>query len=196
MKILYFRPDTVDCTADPHYVNYGDISEMLGDVLRVLESSLVKSVLHVTAYNQEGGVLYESDTYSTFKGSYGDKPPTRKLAEGEYAKIHKVEGLYFSQDAKRELSIPPGLTGYKRLMDRIPNKLPVDDLRSISIAVAWTFANGGHSCSDYITINPGDMTVDYSNQDEWMTEPGYEKHCADLGFLIGHNIEPGEPDEE
>ena len=190
MKIFYFRPDTVDCTADPHYVNYGDIDEMLQDVLTVLESKLVKSITSVTVYGQDNEMLYESDTYSDFDGSYGDKPPRTK-AEGEYAEKHRVEGLYFAGDAKEGHSIPVGLTGYKAVMNMIPSKLPMENLRSIAIGIVWAFS-GQHSCSDYITITVDGMMVDYSNQDWYMDNPNYPQHCADLSALIGHHIEANE----
>jgi len=191
MRILYFRPDTADCTADPHYVNYDDLDRMLDDVLTVLESKLVKSITGVSVYGKEGEALYESDNYTVFGGSYGDEPPTRKLAEGEYAKRHKVEGLYFARDAEEGVSLPVGLTGYKHLMNLIPTKLPWERIKSVSIGVVWTFAND-HSCSDYITIDPMGMIVDYSNQDWWIEAEGYKQHCADLGELLGASIEPSD----
>lgn len=189
MRILYFRPDTVDCTADPHYVNYGDLDCMLDDVLTVLESKLVKSIISVTVYGHDDkkndGMLYESDDYTMYEG-WGDKP--RKKAEGQHAEQHKVDGLYFYSDAKDELRIPPGLTGYKRIMSMIPDKLSWEDIRLISIGIVWEFS-GQHSCSDYITIDPNAMTVDYSNQDDYIGMDGYAEHCGALSALIGHEIE-------
>jgi len=190
MRILYFRPDTADCTADPHYVNYDDLNRMLEDVLTVLESDLVKSITRVLVYGEDG-TLYKSDLYSVFSGSWGDDPPVRKLAEGEYAKMHKVEGLYFAEDAEDDVRLPVGLTGYRHLMNLIPTKLPWERIESISIGVIWAFAND-HSCSDYITIDPMGMSIDYSNQDWWTDLPGYRQHCADLGGLIGADIEPSD----
>lgn len=190
MRILYFRPDTADCTADPHYVNYDDLDCMLDDVLMVLESKLVKSITIVSVSGEDKN-LYESDYYSVFSGSFGDEPPTRKLAEGEYARMHKVKGLYFAHDAEEGTSLPVGLTGYKHLMNLIPTKLSWERIDSILIGVVWTFAND-HSCSDYITIDPKGMTVDYCNQDWWTDLPGYKQHCVDLGELLGHRIEPSD----
>lgn len=193
MRILYFRPDTVDCTADPHYVNYDDIDEMLKDVLMVLESPLVQSITSVAVYghdqdNENDGILYEADDYTTYEG-WGDKP--RKLAKGQHAEEHKVDGLYFYSDAKDKLRIPPGLTGYKRIMSMIPDNLPVEDIKLISIGIVWEFS-GQHSCSDYITIDPKAMTVDYSNQDDYIGMDGYAEHCVALGALIGATIEEAE----
>lgn len=192
MKILYFRPDTVDCTADPHYVNYGDIEQMLTDVQKVLESSLVQSITSVNVYDAEGSTLLESDSYSTWSGSNEE----RKKAEGEYAKKHKVEGLYFISDAKDERKIPVGLSGYRHLVEmvignKLPKKVSMEDIGSITIGIAWAFT-GDHNCSDYITINPGSMTVDYCNQDWYTDHPGYHKHCQDLSNLIGYVIEPND----
>lgn len=192
MRILYFRPDTADCTADPHYVNYDDLDCMLDDALTVLESDLVKSITLVRVRGGEGsGILYESDNYTVWSGARGEDPPVRKLAEGEYAKRHKVEGLYFAGDAEEGISLPVGLTGYKHLMNLIPTKLPWERIKSIKIGVVWIFAND-HSCADYITIDPVGMSVDYSNQDWWVELEGYKQHCADLGKLLGADIEPSE----
>jgi len=191
MKILYFRPDTVDCTADPHVVNYSDRQVMLDDVLKVLESKLVKSITSITVYNGSNTVL-ESDDYSVFSGSYSkDEPPTRKLATGEYAKIHKVEGLYFSEDAADDRKIPVGLTGFRHLMKVIPEILPWESFDSIKIGVVWAFSND-HSCSDYITADFAESTVDYSNQDWWMSNISYKQHCRELSELIGQEIEANE----
>lgn len=191
MKILYFRPDTVDCTADPHYVNYGDLDEMLTDVLKVLESPLVQSIPDVIVYGHDpdkhDGKLYEADDYTTYPG-WGDKP--RKLAEGKHAEQHKVAGLYFDEDAPDDIRIPPGITGYRHIMSMIPDKLPWGDIKSIVIGVVWKFS-GKNSCSDDITIDVDNKTVDYSNQDDYIGMDGYAKHCEDLGDLIGHRIEEG-----
>lgn len=188
MKVLYFRPDTVDCTADPHYVNYADVDEMLNDVLKVLESDLVKSIPSVTVYGYDDevneGTLFDSDNYATW-----DLKKTGKVAKGQHAERHKVVGLYFYSDAKDAFSIPPGITGYRAVREMIEEKkLSIDDVKSVYIGVVWTFAND-HSCSDYITIDPGAMTVNYENQDWWQGLDTYEKHCADLSELIGHHIE-------
>ncbi|KKL08411.1 hypothetical protein LCGC14_2576110 [marine sediment metagenome] len=188
MKVLYFRPDTVDCTSDPHYVNYTDVDEMLKDVLKVLESGLVKSIASVRVYDENQETILEADDYSTFEGS---KEKGRKLAEGKYAEQHKVAGLYFYSDAKDTIKIPPGITGYKAILAMIPDRLPVEKIRSIVIGVVWTFAND-HSCSDYITIEVPGMMVNYENQDWWRGIEGYEQHCADLSKLIGQTIEPYE----
>ncbi len=184
MKVLYFRPDTVDCTSDPHYVNYTDVDEMLNDVLKVLESDLVQSIPSLRVYDENQNAILEGDSYTI--SNFGDD--SKKTAEGDYAKRHKVEGLYFRSDAKDEIKIPMGLTGYKHILAMIPSKLPVERIRSIVIGVVWAFAND-HSCSDYITIEVPGMIVNYENQDWWMGMETYAKHCADLSELIGHTIE-------
>jgi len=191
MKILYFRPDTVDCTADPHYVNYGDIEEMLSDVQKVLESSLVQSITSVSVYDVDGSLLLESDRYSDYSFKDG-----AKIAEGEYAEKHKVAGLYFYKDADDAKKIPVGLTGYRKLVEmvignRLPEKVSMENIGYINIGIAWAFS-GQHSCSDYITITPHDKIVDYSNQDWYIDNPGYRKHCRDLSNLIGQVIEPND----
>ncbi len=187
MKVHYFRPDTVDCTSDPHIVNYTDIDAMLNDVLKVLESDLVQSIPSLRVYDEKQETIFEGDSYTTF--NFGDEE--KKKAEGDYAKRHKVEGLYFRSDADDKLKIPMGLTGYKHILAMIPDKLPVEKIRSIVIGVVWAFAND-HSCSDYITIEVPVMMVNYENQDWWRGIEGYEQHCADLSKLIGQTIEPYE----
>lgn len=186
MKVLYFRPDTVDCTSDPHYVNYTDVDEMLKDVLMVLESDLVKAITSLHVYDENQNAILEGDTYTAYDFREGVEK-----AEGEYAKRHKIEGLYFSSDADDKIKIPMGLTGYKHILAMIPDKLPVEKIRSIVIGVVWAFAND-HSCSDYIHIEVPGMLVNYENQDWWRGIEGYAKHCADLSELIGHTIDPYE----
>lgn len=184
MKILYYNPEVVDCTADPHIVNYKDQREMLEDVIKVLESDLVHAVATIYVHNGND-VLFVSDEYSDSNWS-GD----RKLATDEFAKKHKVDGLYFVSDMEKSYpktkKIPIGLTGAKRLLELFDeNKLEEAD--SITIDVMWEFSRS-INCSDEIQINLEEMTVNYQNQD-WDTEKeGYEEHLQKLRKLLSRIV--------
>jgi len=167
VKILY---ETVDCTADPHIVDYQNRQKMLDDVLKVLESSLVYGVLSIRVNNIEDDVIYVSDSYSDWEEQ------GRKKAQGEYARKHKVEGLYFDKDAEELIekyypnakSLPIGLTGYKYFYDLVKKrKVDIGNVSKIVIGVMWKFSMQ-HNCSDYITVAFDTMTVNYSSQD-WYT---------------------------
>ncbi|RLF13183.1 MAG: hypothetical protein DRN06_08960 [Thermoprotei archaeon] len=214
VRVAYIRLDVVDCTADPHVVNYADVKKMLEDVVRVCESDLVQAIPVVRLYvgreieTADGMVRceeeYESDDYTDSPLVARKKEP----ASGPYAEKHKVAGLYFYSDSPYEGKteevvelpdgrtmtikvgkLPPGLTGVKEAVKIILGKLEENpNFRDfeLRIGVVWR-AFGAHNCSDYITANGRDMTVDYSNQD-WYPESNpkaYARHLKKLGELLG-----------
>jgi len=152
MRLLYLNLNVVDCTADPHVLDYHAVETMLEDVLRVCESDVVRAINVVKLsmgreyeFKGEHGMTfygheehYESDYYSV--------PVTaddmRKVAEGPYAEKHKVEGLVFKFDSPYERrttetyttvdgeevevvggSLPIGLSGVKKAIGIIRERL-------------------------------------------------------------------------
>jgi len=210
VKILYFDSETVDCTADPHKLSYDSLRKACEDVLKVCESDLVYGIEKVWLYvkGDEGQTL-ESDWYDIDMGKR-DKS-TWKRATGRYAKKHKVEGLYFYEDAHvcvkvgvdpvtgediyerrpmpKERHLPPGLTGVKEAVRRLL-KNP-ERYSKLRIAVVWS-AFMTHNCSDYITLDVDELTVDYSNQDWYVHDERYLNHIERLSRLLGAQICPYE----
>jgi hypothetical protein len=196
---LVYLPDTVDCTADPHPVLYGDsMHKVVDDIIKVCASSLVKAIRNVRLQYDMGQDVreeYESDDYE-------DIPPHRqplKVATGPEAEKYKVAGLYFYEDAQVDPvhHLPIGLEGVKAAVEIIKQRwIERKQLPSgLTIRVVWAFADSS-SCSDNIDaeFHGGLVTVDYSNQDWWTTKNGYSLHCAALSELIGQEIEPNSGD--
>jgi hypothetical protein len=208
VKILYFDSETVDCTADPHEVKYSSLRKACEDILKVCESDLVYGVEKVYLYvkGDEKQTL-ESDWYDIDMGK-GDKS-TWKKATGRYARKHKVEGLYFYEDAHiyvkvgvnpatgeeicerrpmpKERHLPPGLTGVKEAVRRLLQN--PEKYSKLRIAVVWS-AFMTHNCSDYITLDVDELSVDYSNQDWYVDGEGYLEHIEKLSSLLAVQISP------
>ena len=207
VKVLYYDPETVDCTADPHKVNYESLRKACEDILKVCESDLVYGVEKVWLHSRGNGEqTLESDWYDIDMGK-GDQSIWKK-ATGRYAKKHKVEGLYFYEDAHicvktgvdpntgkelyekrpmpKDRHLPPGLTGVKEAVRRLL-KSP-EKYSQLQIAVVWK-AFMAHNCSDYITLNVDEQIVDYSNQDWYVGSEGYPEHIKKLSDLLGVPIE-------
>ena len=181
MRIEYVELVAVDCTCDPHPVNYGEraLGEMLDDIVKVCESPLVQAVESVrldTAGWEGGDSEYGSDEY----GLYNYKKDIPLPNEGMYAK-HKVAGRAFQSDWKGDGKhhLPPGLTGVKAAV-KIARERGV---KYLSIGVVWAFA-GDSSCSDYIRYK-GVNVVSYDSQDWWISCDGYEQWKLDMGELLG-----------
>jgi len=193
LKVLFYDEETVDCTSDPHYVNFETLRNMYEAVLKVCSDPVVWAITSVKL--ELNGERYESDTYFP--------PITRedlgKAVKGPYAKKHKIEGLYFLSDPKVDSGhhLPPGLSGVKEAVQLILRKLknhnkPEGELR---IGVAWDFVKD-HNCSDYITVKElSEPVTDFSNQDWYMENINYPEHCERLSKVIGIPgiVEPNQP---
>jgi hypothetical protein len=183
---MFHRVETVDCTADPHEVEFETVEEMLDTILRVCESDLVKAVRSVRLVYGEGEDCeeFESDFYT-------DPITNKNIASGAMAEKHKVAGLAFYSDAEvdKRHHLPPGLTGVKHAIRIARERLPRRCFKIFEVGVVWAFA-GEASCSDYITATPESMTVDFSNQDWWVGLAGYKEHIERLSEIVGVNIEP------
>ncbi|MFQ6095201.1 MAG: hypothetical protein ACE5NN_03550 [Candidatus Bathyarchaeia archaeon] len=183
MKILFYKEETVDCTADPHYVDFETLRGMYRIILKVCSDPIVWAITSVRL--ELNGEKYVSDSYF---------PPITeedlgKAVKGPYAKKHKIEGLYFFADAEVDSKrhLPPGLSGVKEAVRLILKELesrrtPKGELR---IGVAWSFTKD-HNCSDYIIV--GDLSepiANFSNQDWYMENENYPEHCERLSRVIG-----------
>ncbi len=227
MRICYVDLNVVDCTADPHILEYDTVEKMLDDVLKVCESDVVRAInvvrlsmgKAVDVIDEDGDRLtvfeeqYESDYYSV---PY-NKEDRKKIAKGDYAKKHKVEGLVFRHDPPfdkiTELTyktpngddvkvirgpLPIGLTGVKRAIEMIKERLKKDPTFRhfhLDIGVVWD-EFGDHNCSDYIFVNGLEMTVDYSNQDWYRDLPNYRRHIERLAKVLGVKPEKLVDDDE
>ena len=186
MKVLYVDEKCVDCTSDPHPVNYNSLNDMLNDVLKVVENDdLVCGINRVVLEGILTGT-YESDYYGTTPYDENDKP-----AIGPYAKKHKVEGLYFWRDSTipKSRHLPPGLTGVKEAIRMI--KKNQDRFEELAIGVTWT-AFMDHNCSDFIVVKVHKGIVDYSNQDWYVGSEKYLEHIRKLADFLGVDIRPSE----
>jgi len=195
MRILFYDEETVDCTADPHYVNFESLQRMYETILRVCSDSVVWAITSVKL--ELNGERYESDIYFTpiLPEDY------KKVVKGPYAKKHKIEGLYFYADANVDSKhhLPPGLSGVREAVKLIMKELekgkaPKGDLR---IGVAWDFVKD-HNCSDYIIVNDlSEPIVDFRNQDWYVEREEYPEYCKRLSKVIGipNAIEPSDPEE-
>lgn len=178
MKVYYVSEAVVDCTSDPHPVEYDALPEMLEDVVRVCESEMVMGVrsVHMTL----GGEGYESDRYD--ESDYGEK---RKFALSDIAKKHKVYGLYFHGDAKvpGDRHLPPGLTGVKAAVEKALEN--PSGFGNMCIGVVWAFV-GQSSCSDYIEVpcEYDSGAVNYGSQDWWIGANGYEEWCQQMADFL------------
>lgn len=189
MKLWIFPLTVVDCTADPHPVEFDELQEALEAIRRVCESDLVQAIRSVTLTLAEDGgeKTYETDYYSTRRSE------NASAAKHPEARDLKYAGLYYRFDAQvpPERHLPPGLLGLREAI-----RLALENLESfvrLSVGVVWAFA-GDASCSDYITL-PAEgcedsPVVDFSNQDWWISLPGYQEHCRRLGEILGVEIEP------
>jgi len=185
LRVLFYDEETVDCTADPHYVSFDGLRQMYETILRVCEHPIVWRITVVTL--KLNGEKFKSDFYVV---PYTlEEVEEGKVAEGPYARRNKVEGLLFSSDAEVDSKhhLPIGLGGVRyairlilKELDR--GRIPEGVLR---IGVAWNFVKD-HSCSDYITVKDlGVPEADFSNQDWWMEEESYPDHCKELSKVIG-----------
>lgn len=161
MRLGYFDLETIDCTADPHKVSYNCISEMLSDILLVCQSNLVLSVERVSLDIQN---FKGNKIYYEVKDQWA-RPYSRPLLSG-------IEGV------KQASKIVEDTLKQKYLF-------PVE----MRVSVIWAFA-GKDSCPSIITAYFRENVVDYSNQDWFITEKGYKKHCKELSKLIGKTIKP------
>jgi hypothetical protein len=193
MKILFWNEEIVDCTADPHVIEYKNIQEMLEIVLKVCSDPIVHAVesvyLYCGEYKPTEGYAEEfaSDRYST-----SDVFDKKKIAQGDFAKKHKTEGLYFSYDFEgtSKYHLPPGLSGVKEAIKIIKERIKKNVLPAkLHIDVVWKFAMDS-SCSDHIEANFEEMSVDFSNQDWWINNEGYLEHCKKLSEIVGAEIQP------
>jgi len=177
MKVYYIPSCVVDCTSDPHPVNYDALPEMLADIVRVCESDMVQAVRSVlmTFAHME----YESDWYSDYDNG------KRAESEGDMAEKHKTAGLYFGGDAgvPPDRHLPPGLTGLKEAA-KVALSDP-DAFDCISIGVVWSFA-GDASCSDYIEIGEGHgrSVVNFGSQDWWIEKEEYLPWCQQMADFL------------
>ncbi|MEM4143950.1 MAG: hypothetical protein QW445_07435 [Candidatus Bathyarchaeia archaeon] len=205
MKILYHNIDVVDCTADPHVVDYKNLEAACKDVLKVCESATVFGIERVTLESKDKDEIpFVSDWYSIDLGKGPDKTKWVK-AEGKNAEKHKIKGLYFYREADfskeivdsagrishvtskvpKNRHLPPGLTGVKEAIKTLlkdPDKFKV-----LTIIIVWSqwMTN---NCSDYIRLDVENVTVDYSNQDWYIGTAGYKTHLAELSKLLGIEI--------
>ena len=195
VRIIYL-PETVDCTADPHPVNYGEnLTKALDDVVKVCSSALIMGIRYVDLrYGNEDEAnfeKFESDQY-TEDPPYDD--PTKKPTEGEMAKKYRIEGFYFYKDANVDAKhhLPIGLVGVKEAVEIIKRRAEKGEQPSyFHIGVVWAFA-GSASCSDYIDFDfrGSEVETDYSSQDWWIEKEGYIEHCRKLSELIEAEITP------
>jgi|GEM_PF-2053892 hypothetical protein len=195
MRVCYLNLNVVDCTADPHILDYDAVEKMLDDVLKICESDVVRAINVVRlsigkeyeVIEDRGSTIiseeeYESDYYTVPI----TKEEHRKVATGPYAKKHKVEGLVFKYDSPYEKRIvkvcttvsgekvkivrgrlPVGLTGVRKAIEMIRERLKSNpSFRDFVLEIGVVWDEfGDHNCSDYIIANGRNMTVDYSNQD-------------------------------
>jgi len=205
VRILFHNVETVDCTSDPHPVNFNGLNEMLDTILKVCEDGIVWAVRSVVLEGVEkieveydGDIEMENITYESDRYNETDYDKKYKLAKGEMAKKHKVAGLYMTDDAhtykngKRipmpaNRHLPPGLSGLKEAIKLI-KKNPMKFSR-LNVGVSWDFVRDS-SCSDYITAELDTHEVDFSNQDWWTEKEDYPAHIARLSELVGVYIEP------
>jgi len=152
MRLCYIDLNVVDCTADPHVLEYDAVEKMLEDVLRVCESDVVRAICVVRlsmgkfydVLNEHGCVI--SVTEDEYESDYYSIPVTeddyKKVAKGVYARKHKVEGLVFKYDPPFDKltkvayktpsgntievvrgPLPIGLTGVKKAIEMIKERL-------------------------------------------------------------------------
>ena len=183
MKVLFYDEETVDCTADPHYVDFDGLREMYETILRVCSDPIVWAITRVRL--KLNGEEYESDTY--FTPVFPEE--SERAVKGPYAKKHKIEGLYFSEDAEvnSKHHLPPGLSGVKEAVKLILKELDEGRIPrgELSIGVAWNFVKD-HNCSDYITVKDlSEPVADFSNQDWYLERKEYPEHCRRLSKVIG-----------
>ena len=185
MRIKYWDEEIIDCTADPHHVSYANQGEMLRDTLKVCESTLVDKITQVIlSYDDKNEDEYESDYLSD--SAYG----MRIKIEGKEAVDNKVSGLYFEKGlSESKLSgrrhLDPGIRGVREALKIIEERGEI--FEELSIGVVWR-AFAQHSCSDYITVKPGEGYVNYSNQDWYVDGPEYEGHIEALSEFLGVEI--------
>ena len=201
MKVLYVPQLSVDCTSDPHPVQYDAQTTMelrvamLSDIVAICTSDMVQAIRSVRG--KIGQSEYESDYYSDWDGG-GD----RKKAVGDMAEKHKGAGLYFARDwgpySDTSKHLPQGLPGLEAFVQKVyeagPN-VPVE----LSVGVVWAFA-GSASCSDYIEMGGerGEGEVNYGSQDWWTENENYLPWCQQMADFLGQPFPYGRgaPDME
>jgi hypothetical protein len=215
LKIYYVNLDIVDCTADPHVLEYDTVEKMLADALKVCESDVVRAINVVRLYiGEEIEVIINGEKQITHEEFYESdyyrvpfcEDDKKKVAKGPYAKKHKVEGLVFDEDSPYKGRtviecvttdgkpvkivrgyLPPGLTGVKAAIEIIRKKLKENPLfGNFFLSIGVVWDEfGDHNCSDYIDVDGRYMTVDYSNQDWYVYRDNYERHLERLANVLG-----------
>ena len=190
---LYVFPMTVvDCTSDPHPVDYDTLDEALTATMEVCESPLVRRIRYVTLTLAPEGDGEKRVLEGPYYRTWGTGEVLEKAA-GPEAEAEKVAGLWFYPSEVEQAALPPGLSGVRKAME-IARQAP-DQVWKLEVAVVWAFA-GDASCSDRMTLkvdpDTGGVEVNYSNQDSWTGLAGYLDHCGALSELLGAAIEPAE----
>jgi len=196
--------DTIDCTADPHYIYSDDIKLLLKIVYKLCQSSIVQKIEYVEViFEYKGGKekRWYSDNYAEVPLRKGDKP-----ASGPFAKKYKVEGLYFWSDNEgADRKLPIGLDGVKFAIKGILRSIDhIDELFNkgleyfiLHIDVIYeAFGTGG--CSDYIELDILNKTLNISTMDWYIGTPEYYEFIDQLNefldeFGMKGEIEPSEP---
>jgi len=195
MRVVFVRRDIVDCTADPHCVDFEDWNAAFEAVERVVRSGLVTYIRSVILellpegkkpeeVKHDEREVYETDYLSTVVLDEKNKKPQVTPESKE----NKTFGLYLYVDSEKkgDHHLPPGLRGIREAI-RIAEQ-NISRLERLSIGVIWSFAGDG-SCSDYINVPAEDgngvASVDFSNQDWWIGREGYKEHCRKLSRIIG-----------
>lgn len=192
MKITYVNGHCVDCTSDPHEVNYPELETALTDIMEVCKNPILFGILSVNLYEDyDADIVWESDDYSDWVSDHETDPKRKTKASGKYAEKNKVAGLYFYDDNKKTEAagrkLPVGLMGVEKAI-RMILKEP-ERFERLSIGVMWKFSMN-HSCSDYITLHIREepVTVDYSNQDWYRDMDTYPAHCEALTEIISCGV--------
>jgi hypothetical protein len=196
MRVVFVRRDIVDCTADPHCVDFEDWNAAFDAVERVVKSNLVTHIRTVTVELIPDGKKPEQlkpDDYEVFASDYLSnvalsEKEKKKMQTTPESKENKTYGmfLFVDSDAKSAHHLPPGIRGAMEAI-KIARR-NIERLHRLSIGIIWSFAGDG-SCSDYINIpaeeSNGVASVDFSNQDWWIGREGYKEHCRNLSKIIG-----------
>ena len=149
MKVTYLNEHCVDCTSDPHDVSYPELETALIDVLEVCKHKVLHGVNSITlrevkTHEVQGWakrmyqepVEWRSDTFTEIH-LRGEKKQPKQMTGPEAAK-HKIEGLFFYDDAPDERKLPPGLTGIEHAI-KMWLKEP-ERFRRLSIGVMFGLA--------------------------------------------------------
>jgi len=196
MRVIFVRRDVVDCTADPHCVDFEDWNAAFDAVERVVKSNLVTHIRAVTLELIPEGKKPEElkpNDYEVFSSDYLssvalNEKEKKKMQRTPESRENKTYGMFLRRDsdAKGAHHLPPGLRGAMEAIKIARGS--IERLHRLSIGIIWSFAGDG-SCSDYINIpaeeSNGVASVDFSNQDWWIGREGYKEHCRNLSKIIG-----------